>query len=137
MLVGGNGERRTLRLAATYADACNIIGETDVVERKVRALHAHCRCGRTRPPRRRGDPAVDDARGSQRDEVTSLLDHLRPRRTSAERYAASVNAGTVNDQIGRFRSLAASGVRTAIVSLPDLDTIDPIERFGPIIAAIN
>ena len=42
ILVGGNGERRTLRLAAQYADACNIIGEADVVRRKVAVLHAHC-----------------------------------------------------------------------------------------------
>ena len=39
---------------------------------------------------------------------------------AAERYAASVNAGTVADQIGRFRALADAGVGTAIVSLPDL-----------------
>ena len=51
-----------------------------------------------------------------------------------------MNAGTVADQIGRFRELADAGVQTAIVSLPDLpqspaDGPDPVARFAPIIAA--
>jgi F420-dependent oxidoreductase-like protein len=135
VLVGGNGERRTLRLAARYADACNIIGELDVVDRKVSALWAHCEAlGR--------DPADVEVTqlsttlvGRTGAEVAALLERLRPRRTSAERYAASVNAGTVDDQIGRFRALADHGVGTAIVSLPDLDDTEPIERFARVIAA--
>ena len=54
-------------------------------------------------------------------EVAELVERLRPRKRHAERYAASVNAGTVDDQIGRFRALADAGVGTAIVSLPDLE----------------
>jgi hypothetical protein len=70
-------------------------------------------------------------------EVAALLERLRPRRSSAERYARSVNAGTVDDQIGRFSALASSGVGTAIVSLPDLDDPEPIERFGRVVAAFG
>ena len=43
ILVGGSGERRTLRLVARYADACNLFGEPDEVARKVAVLHEHCR----------------------------------------------------------------------------------------------
>ena len=73
--------------------------------------------------------------GRDRRELDALLDGLRPRRTSAERYAERVNAGTVRDQVTRFRALAAAGVQTAIVSLPDLADPGPVERFGEVVAA--
>jgi hypothetical protein len=48
-----------------------------------------------------------------------------------------VNAGTVTDQIGRFRALADVGVSCAIVSLPNLGQGDAIERFAPVIDAFR
>ena len=137
ILVGGNGERRTLRLVAQYADACNIIGDAEVVARKLAVLDAHCdTLGRDRD-------AIEVTQlsttlvGRDATELASLVDAGRPRRWSAERYAASVNAGTVLDQIGRFRALADVGVDTAIVSLPDLGDTAPIERFAAVIAAFR
>jgi F420-dependent oxidoreductase-like protein len=135
ILVGGNGEHRTLRLVASHADACNVIGGDDVVKRKLAVLRTHCaELGR--------DPdAIEVTQlsttlvGRDGRELDSLLDRLRPRRTSAERYAANVNAGTVRDQVARFGVLATAGVETAIVSLPDLADGDAIERFGAVIAA--
>lgn len=41
LMVGGSGERKTLRLVAQYADACNIFAGPDV-QRKLDALKAHC-----------------------------------------------------------------------------------------------
>jgi F420-dependent oxidoreductase-like protein len=42
VLIGGGGEHKTLRLVATYADACNFIGDVDVVAHKVEVLRGHC-----------------------------------------------------------------------------------------------
>jgi F420-dependent oxidoreductase-like protein len=42
ILVGGGGERRTLRLVAQYADACNISGDAATTRHKLDVLDRHC-----------------------------------------------------------------------------------------------
>lgn len=42
IMIGGGGERKTLRLVAQYADACNIIGGIDEIAHKVDVLRRHC-----------------------------------------------------------------------------------------------
>jgi alkanesulfonate monooxygenase SsuD/methylene tetrahydromethanopterin reductase-like flavin-dependent oxidoreductase (luciferase family) len=42
LLIGGGGEKRTLRTAARYADIVNILGSVSVVRHKLRVLEAHC-----------------------------------------------------------------------------------------------
>ena len=44
ILIGGSGERKTLKLVARYADACNLFGEgPDVIAHKLEVLRDHCR----------------------------------------------------------------------------------------------
>ena len=43
IMIGGGGERKTLRLVAQYADACNIFGGSpEVVAHKLDVLRGHC-----------------------------------------------------------------------------------------------
>jgi len=42
ILIGGSGERKTLRLVAQYADACNLFGGPDEVAQKLDVLRRHC-----------------------------------------------------------------------------------------------
>ena len=45
IMIGGGGEKRTLKLVAQYADACNVSGGIDVVRHKVEVLRGHCETG--------------------------------------------------------------------------------------------
>lgn len=43
ILVGGSGEKRTLKIVAKYADACNLFGSAETVRKKLDILKTHCR----------------------------------------------------------------------------------------------
>jgi F420-dependent oxidoreductase-like protein len=137
MLVGGNGERRTLGLAAQYADACNVMGDLSTVRRKVAVLRSHC-SDIGRDPAEVAVTHLSTALvAATDDDVATLVERFRPRRQSAPRFAAAVHAGTVSDQIGRFRQLADAGVAEVMLRLPDLGDTAPLERVAPIIAAFR
>jgi len=137
ILVGGSGERRTLRLVAQYADACNVFGDPDVVAHKVDVLRRHC-----------GDVDRDVASvsvshlstvlvGDDSVHVRQLVDAFRPPRVSAERYARTVNAGTVEQHIERVRRFVEAGVDHVIVSLPDAHVEGALERYARVIRALQ
>ena len=134
ILVGGSGERRTLKLVAQYADACNLFGEADVVRHKVEVLHRHCdTVGRAKSEidvTQLSSVLVVDGRGRIDDTVAAL----RPPNVNAQQWATRVNAGTVDDHIGRYRGLADAGVDVAILSLADVGDRGAVARFAPVIA---
>jgi F420-dependent oxidoreductase-like protein len=119
ILVGGGGEKRTLRLVARHADACNVFGDPATVRHKVAVLHEHCAAeGR--------DPAAI--------EVT----HFAPARVVAsEAERLGQGAGTVQEHIGRCRELAEAGVQTEIVGLSDAAGPESVERLAPLVAAFR
>jgi len=136
ILVGGSGERRTLRLAAQYADACNLFGDAATVRRKVEVLHRHCaEVGR--------DPAAVQVTHLStalvaRDvaELESEVARRRPPRRAAA-WTAATNPGTVEDHLLRVQALREAGVQHLIVSLAGVWDSPAVERFGEVIAAVR
>ncbi len=119
ILVGGSGERRTLRLVARHADACNLFGNPDVVRHKVAVLHEHCA-----------------AEG--RDPGAITVTQLAPARViEAGEERAGPGAASAEEHIGRYRELAEAGVQTAIVGLGDADGPESVARFAPVLEAFG
>jgi alkanesulfonate monooxygenase SsuD/methylene tetrahydromethanopterin reductase-like flavin-dependent oxidoreductase (luciferase family) len=134
IIVGGAGEKRTLRIAARLGDGCNLPADLPALDSKLAVLRSHCdEAGR--------DPAevlvtVLDipVLGRDREHVADLVERLRGR-TSAAVFARTHHAGTAPDHIGRYRQLAERGVSTVFVSLPDLAGPDDVLRLAPVISA--
>jgi F420-dependent oxidoreductase-like protein len=103
IMLGGGGEKKTLRYVAEYADACNILvpdpGES---RHKLDVLRAHCEAlGR--------DPAEI--------ETTALLEVDLGRETSA-------------DIVRRLRDQADEGIEHVIVNMPDGHDLRRLETLG-------
>lgn len=113
LLIGGAGEKRTLRLVARYADACNVFGDLDTFRHKMDVLDRHCAdLGRDSSEITRtklGTVVV----GSTRQEVDRLGAELREARgMTEERYATTAIAGTpdeVTNQVGEFVEAGMDG----------------------------
>lgn len=43
IMIGGSGERETLKLVAKYADACNLFGSPATIKKKLDVLREHCK----------------------------------------------------------------------------------------------
>jgi alkanesulfonate monooxygenase SsuD/methylene tetrahydromethanopterin reductase-like flavin-dependent oxidoreductase (luciferase family) len=117
VLVGGAGERRTLRIAARLGDGCNV--PVDVVEEKAAVLRRHCEeVGRD--PAEVAITVLDlPVVGRDRDDVWERVERLRGR-TAAATYAWRHHAGTPAQHRDRYRVLEDRGVHTVFAALPDL-----------------
>jgi len=135
MLVGGSGERRTLRLVARFADACNLFGDPAVVATKVRALHGHCATFDRDPTSISVSHLSTVLVGDDQSHVDRLVDATRPPKVSAERHRRTVNAGTIEQHVTRIERYVEAGVDQVIVSLVDVADPSAVDRYGVVIAA--
>jgi F420-dependent oxidoreductase-like protein len=134
ILVGGSGEKKTLRLVARSADACNVFGDPERVRHKVEVLRRHCvEFGR--------DPAeievthlTNALAAPDRRTLRERVDRLRERNTTPEAFMKRHNGGTVDDLEALFTEYADAGAQHSIVSLPHVAEEGSIEAFGEVIA---
>ncbi|HEY7105382.1 MAG TPA: LLM class F420-dependent oxidoreductase [Acidimicrobiia bacterium] len=99
IMIGGGGERKTLRLVAQYADACNFFGGPDEAAHKIDVLRRHC---------------DDVGRDIGEVEVTAAI-RLNDR-------------ATPDDVVRRAEALAAVGVATAMVGATGDQPVGFLER---------
>jgi alkanesulfonate monooxygenase len=103
ILIGGSGERKTLRLVAQYAQACNLFASPDV-EHKLDVLRQHC-----------------DAVGRDYDDIEkTVMGPLDPGR----------DGENVDELLASMRTMAALGVTHYHGTVPNVAAIRPLEILG-------
>jgi alkanesulfonate monooxygenase SsuD/methylene tetrahydromethanopterin reductase-like flavin-dependent oxidoreductase (luciferase family)/predicted kinase len=132
IIVGGSGERRTLRIAARLGDGCNVGSAQATLQRKIDVLHRHCRDVGRDPDEVQLTVLDLPVVGADRDEVWARVERLRGRARAAA-YAASHHAGTYAEQRERYRRLAELGVRTVFVAPPHVGGAEDVLALAPMI----
>jgi F420-dependent oxidoreductase-like protein len=138
ILVGGGGERRTLRIAARLAQACNVLGtDPETVAHKIDVARRHC-ADVGRDPETLVvttlNPLLHAPSGR---ELHALIETLRPANQSSESFAAANHAGTTEEHVARFRQLSELGVDRVCVSLTANQGPARVEAFGSVIDQLD
>jgi F420-dependent oxidoreductase-like protein len=103
IMIGGSGERKTLRFVARYAQACNLFTGPDLA-RKLDVLRAHC-----------------DAEGRDYSEIV---------KTCYFRFDVGENGERVGQVIDQLGALAEMGFQAAIGGVARVWEVRPIEVIG-------
>jgi len=129
IMIGGSGEKVTLRLVAQYAQYCNVGGDPESVQRLFGILKEHCeRLGRpydgvTKSVYTSIILGKDDAEVARKRE--RLADFI-PRRGSI--------VGTAAQVVDELAAYAKAGTEYMIFRTPDWDAIEPIRMFAEEVA---
>jgi F420-dependent oxidoreductase-like protein len=130
IMVGGGGEKRTLRLVAQYADACNLSGDLDTIRHKIGVLHRHCdEAGRDRSEISITRLATLVLTSS--DEETAQSREFLVAAAGAE-AAAAFTVGQEAEIIDQLTPFVDAGVDELIFNMPTAD-ISTIGRAGELL----
>ena len=114
ILIGGSGEKRTLKLVAKYADACNLFAAmgVDELRRKLNILKSYCQ------------------------EIGRPYDEIE--RTVLGTVNLSPGNMTSGQVIETCRNLADNGIQHVMFNMPNVHELAPLEIFGrEIIPAVD
>jgi F420-dependent oxidoreductase-like protein len=103
IMIGGGGERKTLRLVARYAQACNLFPGPDLGH-KLDVLRAHC-----------------DAEGRDYDEIEKTCYFI---------FDVGQDGELANSVVDRLGALAEMGFGAAIGSVAGVWDVKPLEIIG-------
>jgi F420-dependent oxidoreductase-like protein len=103
IMIAGDGEKKTLRLVARYADACSLRPRPEIPE-KLDILRRHC-----------------EAEGRNYDSIE---------KTCAFAFDVGEDGQKVGQVLGQLRWLGEMGVETVIGAVPNVDRISPLEIIG-------
>jgi F420-dependent oxidoreductase-like protein len=116
ILVGGGGERKTLKLVARYADACHINAPTpEAARQKLEVLRSHC-----------------EAVGRDETEIE---------KTAGLRLPVALDGSNVDELVAAMAALGEVGFDMVTMALPDVYNLRGITLFGeriiPRVASVN
>jgi F420-dependent oxidoreductase-like protein len=132
IVIGGSGERKTLRLVAKYADGCNLFGDVERVKHLLGVLQGHCE-----------DVGRDYAEITKTRMATVFVDRdgdaaLAAREAAGldERRRSMTFAGDPDAISEQAQELIDAGIEGVTISLPDVHDLEKVAMAGEAISRV-
>jgi alkanesulfonate monooxygenase SsuD/methylene tetrahydromethanopterin reductase-like flavin-dependent oxidoreductase (luciferase family) len=132
ILVGGSGERKTLRFVAKYADGCNLFGDVERVRHLLGVLKGHCEDVGRDPAEITKTRMANIVIGADEAEARRKLDASGlegPRRAMAL-------VGTPDQVAEQVQELLDAGLEGLTVTMADVHDTDVVRLVGETIAPL-
>ena len=130
IMIGGSGERKTLRMVAQYADASNFFGDVDRIKHLVGVLEAHCE-------RLDRDPAeITKTRlgtvivKPSQDEADALFERIRETSGMPADRLATWIVGDPDTVAERCSALLDAGLDGLIFNSPEVHDLETVQLLG-------
>jgi F420-dependent oxidoreductase-like protein len=135
ILIGGSGERKTLRFVAQYADGCNLFGDAARVKHLIGVLERHCEdIGRDAAEITKTCMGVVVI-GATHEAAQAKLEAMRRAGVPEERIASAIagDPDTVGEQM---QARAEAGAEGITISMPDVHDLEAVELAGRTIGPV-
>ncbi len=143
VLIGGSGEKKTLRMVAQYADACNVFGQPEDVGRLMGVLDEHCatlgrdpaEVWRTRLGTLVVGRTVEDAEGkvARRFGASKLTDLPEDMQANLRRMLLIGDEAAILEAVQAYLDAGLDGL---IFNMPDAHDLEPVEMAGAMLSKV-
>lgn len=128
LLIGGDGEKVTLKLVAQYADACNVGSDPATVKQKLAVLKQHCeRVGRDYEKIYRTSSTVCLLADSDEQALEQLPADRKARLGNAVQTALIGSPETIRERLAAYE---AAGVQELVLRFVDGTDLEVLRRFA-------
>ena len=128
LLIGGGGEKVTLKLVAQYGDGCNVSGNLETIKHKFDVIKQHCEAiGRDYESINRTSISICSIGDTDEEAIAKIPTPLR------ERFGSMLTEGLVGSPATIRQRLAAyeeAGVQELILGFPDITTLNSLRLFA-------
>jgi F420-dependent oxidoreductase-like protein len=136
ILIGGSGERKTLRFVAQYADGCNLFGDPGRARHLLGVLDGHCEAaGRDPAEITKTSMMPSIAIGETEQRARAKLDQMRDMGFPEQRIAGTT-VGTPDQIRERAQAYRDVGIEGVTLSLPDVHDLEAVALAGEALAPL-
>jgi F420-dependent oxidoreductase-like protein len=136
ILIGGSGERKTLRLVAQYADACNLFGDAEQVRHLLGVLEQHCEDVGRDPAEITKTKLGTIVIGRTHEEAERKLARYLERMQLPEDRVKLLVVGDPDTVAEEARKLLDAGLDGLIFNLADAEDLETVALVGETLRAL-